>query len=153
MPFKKGKQNGVPFKPGYDQRRNSGGRPRIGGQLVGGRAYAVRILDNVLAKAENREKIESAFQDAIDSDAIGFFRSVVMPLLPRSTETTLTKSLGLAELSIKQLRTIAGGAELEPGEDRPVLDIEAEDASDAAQTGTTAHEAARNGDETKENRP
>ncbi len=56
-----------------------------------GRAQALRVLDDLVADAGNQEKLRVAMQVAFDQNPLGFFRRIVMPLLPRSA------MLGLAD--------------------------------------------------------
>ena len=66
------------FQPGISG--NPKGRPKGSG---GGRAEALAILDRILAKASNQRKLEDALQGELDANAATFFRTLVVPLLPR----------------------------------------------------------------------
>ena len=50
---------------------------------LGGRAVALRRLDEILAKKENIELLAAALEAALRSNPLGFFKTIVMPLLPR----------------------------------------------------------------------
>ena len=43
------------------------------------RLRALRILDEVLALPKNQKKLKKAFQEAIDEDAVLFYRQVIKP--------------------------------------------------------------------------
>jgi hypothetical protein len=50
---------------------------------LGGRSLALADLDRLVAVAKNREALRDKMQEAIDKDPLGFFRTYVMPLLPK----------------------------------------------------------------------
>lgn len=70
------------FQPGVSG--NPNGRPS---GTISGRSQALALLDKVLACAETQEKIERALAASVDKDPVQFFRTMIMPLLPR--EATL----------------------------------------------------------------
>ena len=66
------------FQPG--NRANPKGRPK--GSLSG-RSLALADLDAIAAKAKNREQLRVTLQEAYEKDPLGFFRTYIMPLLPK----------------------------------------------------------------------
>lgn len=58
------------------------------GRKKTGRSLAIQILDEMLAKESNQTKFRIALQDDFDKDTINFFKTIVMPLLPRNVELT-----------------------------------------------------------------
>lgn len=67
------------FQPG--QSGNPEGRPK---DSFTGRHQALIVLDKVMAEAKNKKKLEEKFQQAFDSNPLAFFRTYIMPLLPRN---------------------------------------------------------------------
>jgi len=67
------------FKPG--ESGNPAGRPK---DSFAGRHQALIVLDKVMAEAKNKKKLAEKFQDAFDSNPLAFFRTYIMPLLPRN---------------------------------------------------------------------
>lgn len=65
------------FKPG-----NPGGP----GRGLSGRRKTLDVLDNLLSKAGNQKKLEKAFQEAFDKDPLTFWKTYVMPVLPKEIE-------------------------------------------------------------------
>ncbi len=49
----------------------------------GGRARALAELDRILAKSENQKAMMTALEKELRANPFRFFRTVVMPLLPR----------------------------------------------------------------------
>ena len=72
------------------QTGNKLGRGRPKG-AVGGRAQALQTLDRVLGKRSNREKLAGAIEKAFREDPMGFFKTVIMPLLPKDALVTLQR--------------------------------------------------------------
>ena len=71
----------MPFKPG--QSGNVRGRPK---GSIGGRMVALGVLDRLLATTKNKRKIAEALQADIDANPIKFFKTVIMPLLPKEAK-------------------------------------------------------------------
>ncbi len=67
------------FKPGISG--NPNGRPK---GSSGGRIQALAILDRILARKTNQRKIEEALEAELDANALAFFRTLVVPLIPRT---------------------------------------------------------------------
>ena len=65
----------------------AGGKPgHHNGRPPGGRSNALRILDTLLVQKKSEKKIRKALADEIDTNALGFFKTVIMPLLPRESK-------------------------------------------------------------------
>jgi hypothetical protein len=67
------------FQPGTSG--NPHGRPRGSGN---GRAQALATLDRMLAKAGSQRKLEQALEAELDAHPVEFFRTLVVPLMPRN---------------------------------------------------------------------
>ncbi len=72
------------FQPGKSG--NPGGRRK---GSVGGRSLALAVLDAMLAKSSNREKLARALQAKFSKDPVGFFRTMVMPLVPKEAKVAV----------------------------------------------------------------
>ncbi len=83
------------FKPG-----KPGGPGRTKGS-VGGRAAALGVLDCVLSQAKNKKALKAAFQAEIDGNPTKFFRTYVMPLLPKNIDLTTMGEKMTGELWLK----------------------------------------------------
>lgn len=71
---------GVPFQPGNP------GRPK---GTVGGRAAALATLDRVIRTEANQKMLAKAFQIEFAKNPIRFFKTIIMPLLPRDVQLKL----------------------------------------------------------------
>jgi hypothetical protein len=69
------------FQPGVSG--NPGGRPR---GAAGGRVQALAALDVMLAKKKNQRALIKALESELLGDPVRFFRSIIMPLLPREAK-------------------------------------------------------------------
>jgi hypothetical protein len=58
------------------------------GRPKGGRRVALDLLDNMLADAGNQEIFKSAIQREFEAKPLEFFRTYVMPLMPKNIEVT-----------------------------------------------------------------
>ena len=62
------------------------GNPGSGiGRGLCGRSKAIRTLDAMLAVEGNQLKLKAALQAAFDKNPLKFFRTIIMPLLPKET--------------------------------------------------------------------
>jgi len=59
---------------------NPNGRPK---GTVGGRAQALILLDEMMARKANKRALLTALQKEFNKSPIGFFKTIVMPLLPK----------------------------------------------------------------------
>ncbi|MDD5707526.1 MAG: hypothetical protein PHR35_16505 [Kiritimatiellae bacterium] len=67
---------------------NPGGRPK---GSYGGRIKALAALDRMLSTRGNREVLVEALQKSFRRDPVAFFRTVIMPLLPRESKLELQR--------------------------------------------------------------
>ena len=65
------------------------GRPR---GIPMGRKQALQVLDKMLSKAENKEKLMVALQENFDANPFKFFKEIVIPLLPKDKDFTTAAS-------------------------------------------------------------
>ena len=75
----------MPFKPG--QCGNPKGRPKGSGH---GRSVAIAELDEMLADKKNRKLLAEALQTKFSADPYGFFRKIIMPLLPKESKIAMS---------------------------------------------------------------
>jgi len=54
-----------------------------------GRTRALAVLDHLLSMQHNQAKLHEELQKKFDSDAVGFFKTFVMPLLPKETKVAV----------------------------------------------------------------
>ena len=89
------------------------GRPK--GSL-GGRALALRTLDDVIRKDRNQENLAHAFQAEFDRDPIKFFKQIIMPLLPQDVKIKLGEEGAIQWVSLSTMFPMKGSApSTEPG--------------------------------------
>ncbi len=81
------------FKSGPDSRRNLKGRNKTG------RNQAIALLDELLAKPENLDKIKEALQENFDLDIMNFFKTFVLPFMNKVEETTVELEVGFATMT------------------------------------------------------
>lgn len=62
------------------------GRPK---GSYGGRIMALQCLDKILAKRKSQAALMRALEDELHANPLGFFRMIVMPLLPREAKLSL----------------------------------------------------------------
>ena len=62
---------------------NPKGRPK---GSYGGRIQALGELDRLMARGKNKKRLAKTLQEVFDNDPMGFFRSVIMPLLPKESK-------------------------------------------------------------------
>jgi hypothetical protein len=65
---------------------NPRGRPK---GAYGGRIQALALLDRLMARNKNKKLLEKAMQDLFVKDPMGFFKTVVMPLLPKESKVAM----------------------------------------------------------------
>jgi hypothetical protein len=75
------------FAPG--QSGNPKGRPK---GSYGGRIKALAALDHIMAKKRNRAALEQALQREFLADPMRFFKTIVMPLLPKDSKIEFDKA-------------------------------------------------------------
>jgi hypothetical protein len=62
------------------------GRPK---GSYGGRIMALQCLDKILAKRKSQAALMRALEDELHSNPLGFFRTIIMPLLPKEAKLTV----------------------------------------------------------------
>lgn len=72
------------FKPG--ESGNPAGRPKGAG---GGRTLALANLDKMVARPRNQELLIRALEREFKKDPVGFFRTMIMPLLPKEAKVSV----------------------------------------------------------------
>jgi hypothetical protein len=82
------------------QSGNPVGRPK---GSYGGRIQALAALDRMLGKKKNQVVLTKALEQEFLSNPVRFFKTVVMPLLPRETK------LKLDQEGVVQWRSLLGG--------------------------------------------
>lgn len=120
------------FKQG--ESGNPRGRPR---GTVGGRTLALLTLDKILARASNQSRLAKALEKEFRKDPVRFFKTVIMPLLPKEAKLSVDNDgiIQWRSLIGNQNAAPSGGGNPEPaagavgsGEPRllsPVIDAEA----------------------------
>jgi hypothetical protein len=70
------------------QGANTAGRKRG----FGGRMLALLVLDKMLARRKTQATLMRALDDEFKANPVGFFKTIVMPLLPREAKLTLDRN-------------------------------------------------------------
>ena len=70
------------------QSGNPAGRPK---GSYGGRIQALAALDKMLAKRRNMTTLERALEADFKKNPVRFFKSVIMPLLPKESKLELDR--------------------------------------------------------------
>ncbi len=71
---------------------NPSGRPK---GALGGRARALAGLDKMLAQKKNADVLVKALEEEFRADPVRFFKTVVMPLLPRDAKVEVDRGGGI----------------------------------------------------------
>jgi len=66
------------------------GRPRSG------RMEALEALDGLLGRSKSRRMLMAALAKALKADPIGFFKTIIMPLLPKESKVSVAND-GIVE--------------------------------------------------------
>ncbi len=74
------------FQPG--ESGNPGGRPK---GSCGGRVQALSALDAMLAKRRNQQALVRALEEDFIRNPVRFFKTVVMPLLPKESKLSVER--------------------------------------------------------------
>ena len=72
------------FQPGKSG--NPRGRKK---GTCGGRVQALASLDCILAKSKNKAKLEKALEKELSDNPLRFFKTIVMPLLPKESKLSV----------------------------------------------------------------
>ena len=112
------------FKPG--ESGNPVGRPK---GSYGGRIMALATLDKLLARKKSQHALIRALEKELLANPVRFFRTMIMPLLPRESK------LSFDHAGVIQWKSLLGasaqqGAEAVEGRDLTV-DVELEEAGQA----------------------
>ncbi len=99
------------------QTGNPRGRPR---GCVGGRMRALGGLDRLLARKKNQQALIVALEADLQADPVTFFKTVVMPLLPREAK------LSVNHAGVIQWRSLIGADGVDA---RPALRADDSDAA------------------------
>lgn len=75
------------------QSGNPGGRPK---GSYGGRMQALQLLDKILGKRKSQRGLTEALEAELERDALGFFKTIVMPLLPKESKVAVAND-GIVE--------------------------------------------------------
>lgn len=75
------------------QSGNPGGRPK---GSCGGRTRALIALDKMIGRKRNEGKIIQALEEYLDEKPLEFFKTIVMPLLPKESKVAV-ESDGIVE--------------------------------------------------------
>ena len=84
------------------------GRPK---GSYGGRVQALASLDKLMAKRKSQAALMRALEDELQANPLGFFRTIVMPLLPREAKLSLDHEGVLEWKSLLTVSTESGGEE------------------------------------------
>jgi len=79
--FEKGKSGNPSGLP----KRNRGHQPGV----VSGRMQALRLLDEVLGKSKSKRKLTTALETELKDHPIDFFKTIIMPLLPKESKLSI----------------------------------------------------------------
>jgi len=100
---------------------NPNGRPK---GSYGGRIMALASLDTLLAKKKNQKALMAALEKDLLKDPVRFFKTVIMPLLPREAKLSFDHD------GVIQWKSLLGGdpvgdpADTTDGQGRLILDVE-----------------------------
>jgi len=72
------------FQPGVSG--NPAGRPK---GSSGGRVQALAALDVMLGKRKNQRALVKALEEELQGNPVRFFKTIIMPLLPREAKLSL----------------------------------------------------------------
>jgi hypothetical protein len=75
------------------QSGNVGGRPK---GSCGGRMLALSGLDKMMARKKNQRALMSALEKELQANPVRFFRTVIMPLLPKESKLSFDQD-GIVE--------------------------------------------------------
>ena len=93
------------FQPG--QSGNPAGRPK---GSYGGRIKALAALDKMLGRKKSQDALVKALQLEFDKDPVRFFKTIVMPLLPKESKLQLDRE------GVIQWRSLLGTGDPPPEE-------------------------------------
>lgn len=100
---------------------NPVGRPK---GSYGGRIQALASLDKLLARPRNQQALIKALEKDLQADPVRFFKTVIMPLLPRESKLSFDHD------GVVQWRSLLG-ASVESGSEGRGSGVEVEEARPA----------------------
>jgi len=77
-------ENPGQFKSGPDERRGTSGRG------PSGRQKALNLVDTICGDEKNLATLKAAMQEEFDRDPMKFFTDIVVPLVPKQANATLS---------------------------------------------------------------
>ena len=86
------------FTPG--ESGNPRGRPK---GSCGGRARALAVLDKLLGKKRSEAALMKALEQEFEKDPVRFFKTIVMPLLPKESKLNIDRD------GVIEWRSLVGG--------------------------------------------
>ena len=92
---------------------NPVGRPK---GSYGGRIQALAGLDQLLAKKKNQRALINALEADLHKNPVLFFKTVIMPLLPREAK------LSVDHAGVIEWRSLIGAGEQEPDDGKRLTD-------------------------------
>jgi hypothetical protein len=92
---------------------NPNGRPK---GSYGGRIMALASLDTLLAKKKNQKALMAALEQDLLEDPVRFFKTVIMPLLPREAKLSFDHD------GVIQWKSLLGG--MSGGNDPAPIDVD-----------------------------
>ena len=101
------------------QKGNAGGPGRPSGSLSG-RGKLLGVLDQMLAEAGNLELFRQKIREKFNEDPLAFFKTYVMPLLPKDINLELSGGIKRTEEYVFVVKT---SKELPPKERRKLFRI------------------------------
>jgi len=96
------------------QSGNPGGRPK---GSYGGRIQALAGLDKLLARKKNQKALIAALEKDLQQDPVRFFKTVIMPLLPKESKLSLDSDGVVEWKSLLETFPKSGGAAASAKED------------------------------------
>ena len=74
------------WQPGQSANPAGGKHGHHNGRPLGGRSHALRTLDAPLAESKSQKQIRNIPADELGNNALSFFKTIIVPLLPRESE-------------------------------------------------------------------
>jgi hypothetical protein len=87
------------------QSGNPRGRPK---GTFGGRMQALATLDQLMARKKKQRRLIDALDAEFEKNPVGFFKTVIMPLLPKESKVALDQSGILEWRSLLDLDKTSG---------------------------------------------
>jgi len=100
---------------------NPNGRPK---GSYGGRIMALASLDTLLAKKKNQKALMAALEKELLKDPVRFFKTVIMPLLPREAKLSFDHDGVIQWKSLLGGEPVGNADDSTDGKGRLILDAE-----------------------------